>query len=122
MNSGGKAAVWVARISGLIALILGILFWTGQATSLVPIHMALGTILVLALWVLAGRGAKAGVNGGLVAIAVIWGLLVPVIGLLQMHTVPGAYHWLIQVVHLLLGLGAIGLAEGLSGRIKRSAS
>ena len=122
MNSTAKGTIWVARISGLLALILGILFWSGHAYPLVPLHMALGTILVIALWILGGKGARVGVSGGLVAIAVIWGLLVPVFGALQVHLVPGAGHWIIQIIHLLLGLGAMGLAEGLAGRIRRSVS
>ncbi len=122
MTSVPKGTIWVARICGLLALILGILFWTGEALSLVPLHMALGTILVIALWILAAKGARAGVSGGLVSIAVLWGLLVPVLGALQVHLVPGAGHWIIQVIHLLLGIGAIGFVEGLGGRIRRSIS
>jgi len=122
MTSVPKGTIWAARICGLLALILGILFWTGERLSLVPLHMALGTILVIALWILAAKGARAGVSGGLVAIAVIWGLLVPVLGALQVHLMPGPGHWVIQVIHLLLGIGAMGLAEGLAGRIRRSIS
>jgi hypothetical protein len=32
----------------------------------------------------------------------------------------GDFHWIIQVLHLLVGLGAIGQAEGLAARIKRA--
>ena len=32
-------AVWVLRIAVLAAIILGILFWTGNAVNLIPVHM-----------------------------------------------------------------------------------
>ena len=43
-------AVWVLRIAVLAAIILGILFWTGNAVNLIPVHMLLGIIAVLSLW------------------------------------------------------------------------
>jgi hypothetical protein len=80
--------------------------------------MLLGLVLVLALWVLAGLAARAGVPLGLVALAVAWGLIVPALGLTQDQLLPGSAHWVIQVLHLLVGLGAIGQAEGLAARIR----
>lgn len=42
-----RIAINVLRFSVLLALILGILFWTGNAFALVPIHMLLGTLVFL---------------------------------------------------------------------------
>src|SRR6185437_8243352 len=103
----------LVRIIGPILIVLGVLFWTSNATNLIPIHMLLGITLVLLLWALAILAAVAGVHPGVVALALVWGLIVPILGLTQFQLLPGSLHWIVQVVHLLVGLGAIGLAETL---------
>jgi hypothetical protein len=108
------------RLAGLIAIVLGLLFWTGNALPLIPIHMLVGIIVVLALWTLAILAFRAGVNPGLVALAIVWGLIVLILGMTQNGLLPGSWHWVIQVLHLLLGLGAIGQGEGLARRIKQA--
>ena len=118
MKTATTIAQTLVRLCGLVLLTLGMLFWTGNARSLIPVHMLLGFVLVLALWVLAALAARAGVHRGLVALAVVWGVVVPALGLTQDRLLPGSAHWLIQVLHLLVGLGAIGQAEGLAARIK----
>lgn len=40
------------------------------------------------------------------------------LGLNQAQFLTGSLHWIVQVVHLLLGLGAIGQAENLAARTK----
>ena len=106
------------RALGVIQLVLGILFWTGNALGLVDLHQLLGILLVLALWALAALAHRAGVPGGLVAGAAVYGLIVPVVGLTQRELLPGSAHWVIQVIHLLLGVGLLGLAENLATRAK----
>ena len=51
-------------------------------------------------------------------LAALWGLIVPIVGLTQRELVPGSAHWVIQVIHLLLGIGLIALAENLATRAK----
>ena len=109
----------LVRIIGPILIVLGVLFWTSNATNLIPIHMLLGITLVLLLWALAILVAVAGVHPGVVALALVWGLIVPILGLTQFQLLPGSLHWIVQVVHLLVGLGAIGLAETLARGVKR---
>jgi hypothetical protein len=105
------------RLDALVLLVLGVLFWTGNAFALVPLHMLLGIVLVLGLWVLAILAWRAA-PPGLVIGAVVWGLIVVWLGLNQQTLVPGDLHWLIRVLHLLVGLAAIGLAEALGRRIR----
>ena len=45
-------SLMVLRLAWLLALILGILFWTGNAQNLTLIHMLLGFIVVISLWVI----------------------------------------------------------------------
>jgi hypothetical protein len=109
----------LVRIIGPIMIVLGLLFWIDVATTLVPIHMLLGVTLVLLLWTLAVIGAVSRVNLGLVAVALVWGLIVPVLGVTQTQLLPGAAHWLIRTLHLLVGVVAIVLADTLASAIKR---
>ncbi|HEX6799277.1 MAG TPA: hypothetical protein VF116_16325 [Ktedonobacterales bacterium] len=116
-----KATATALRIfvglDGLVLIALGLLFWSGNADALIPVHMLLGIALVLALWILAALAAVAGVNLGLVALAFVWGLVVPALGLTQERLLPGGAHWIIQVLHLLVGITAIALAQVLAVRI-----
>ena len=106
------------RALGVVQLVLGIVFWTGNALGLVDLHQLIGILLVLGLWTQAALAHRAGVPGGLVAGAAVWGLLVLIVGLTQRDLLPGSAHWVIRVVHLLLGIGLLGLAENLATRAK----
>jgi hypothetical protein len=106
------------RALGVVQLVLGVLFWTGNALGLVDLHQLLGILLVLTFWTQAALAHRAGVPGGLVAGAAVLGLLVPIVGLTQRELLPGAAHWVIQVVHLLLGIGLLAMAESLATRAK----
>jgi hypothetical protein len=118
MRSTITAIQMGVRAAGVVQILLGLAFWTGNLLGLVDLHQLLGILLVLALWTLAALAARAGVPPGLVAGAVVLGLVVPVVGLTQRELLPGSAHWVIQVVHLLLGLGLLGLAENLATRAK----
>ncbi|GAC1426130.1 MAG: hypothetical protein PVS3B3_20010 [Ktedonobacteraceae bacterium] len=109
---------WVLRISTLLALILGILFWTGSAPdALIPVHVILGILVTLSLWVLGFLfGRSRGGNWGLAAVAIVWGLLVIGIGGSQIGQTPGTA---VKIIHLLIGLLAIGIGEMVAGRYKR---
>ena len=106
------------RVVGVVQLALGLAFWTGNALGLVDLHQLLGIVLVLVLWTLAALAHRAGVPAGLVAAAAVWGLITPIVGLTQRELLPGSAHWVIQVIHLLLGIGLLGLAENLTTRAK----
>jgi hypothetical protein len=108
----GIRAVW------LVQLALGLAFWTGNALGLVDLHQLLGILLVLALWTLAVLAYRAGVPAGMAAAAVVYGLLVAVVGLTQRDLLTGSAHWVIEAIHLLLGIGLVGLAENLATRAK----
>ena len=110
----------LVRGLGLIMIVLGLLFWTGNALNLIGLHMLLGMILVLFLWALAIMAARSGISLGLVALGIAWGLIVVTLGMTQNQLLPGEAHWVIKVLHLLVGIVALGIAERLAGSIKRS--
>jgi hypothetical protein len=56
---------------------------------------------------------------GLVALAIVWGLVVPILGVHQNQLLPGSLHWVIQGLHLLVGTVAMGLGNRLASRIKQ---
>jgi hypothetical protein len=113
-------ARWLVRVAGLVQILLGALFWTGNAVTLVPLHILVGLLLVVGLWTLAFFAARAGVEPGFVIVVVLWGLLLPVFGLYQDRLLTGDAHWVIRVLHLLVGLAAIGQGEGLAGRMTQA--
>jgi hypothetical protein len=113
------------RLLGLALIVLGILFWTGTTytESLVRIHMQLGVALVVLLWILVGIALRARVNAGLAVGALIWGFIVAALGMGLRHLLgTSSSPELYRVLHLIVGLCAIGLAESLGARIKRSAA
>jgi len=122
MTRTATIAHMTIRISGLLLILLGLAIWTGRADQVIPIHELLGLVLVLALWTLSYFAARAGVPTRWVALAVAWGLLAPILGLTQQNLVTGDWHWTIQVLHLLIGLGAIGQGENLAIRMRQMGS
>jgi uncharacterized membrane protein len=107
------------RLLGVVVLVLGIVLWGGHADSLRGGHEALAILLVVCLWALAALAAKAGVGIPLVAAAVVWGLIAPILGFAQLNIDHGNSAP-IKVLHLLVGLGVIGFGEVLGARLKKA--
>jgi hypothetical protein len=123
MVKAARVADVIVRVMAVILIVLGVLIWTGNFDGLIPVHITAGVILVLTLWTLAVLAAVAGINRGLIVLAIVWGLIVPVLGLTQTQLVYGSAHWVIQVIHLLVGIGAIAQASRLAALIRvRAAS
>lgn len=120
MRTATKVIEMLIRVLGLVMIVLGLLFWIGNALNLIGLHMLIGIIVVLLLWALAIMAARSGVSLGLVALGIIWGLIVAALGMTQTQLLPGGAHWVIKVLHLLVGIAALGIAERLAGSIKRS--
>ena len=118
-----KSVTLIARsllsLFGIALVVLGILFWTGHALSLLPLHMLLGGLFVLCMWALAIVGFLVPGSRGFALVVLIWSLVVPALGVTQLSLLPGAGHWLIQVLHLLVGIIAMGLGHSLARRIGR---
>jgi hypothetical protein len=57
---------------------------------------------------------------GLAAFAIAWGLLVAGVGMTQQGLLPGDLHWIVRVMHLVIGLAAMPIAERLAGSPARS--
>lgn len=120
MKRAIRVAQMTIRISGLLLLLLGIAIWTGRADGVIPVHELLGFVLVLSLWSLSYLAARAGVPMNWVVLAVAWGLVAPILGLTQEGLLTGNWHWTVQILHLLIGVGAIGMGENLARRIQEA--
>lgn len=116
MNTTLNGLRWIIRLAGVAALGLGLAFWNGTGHSLLSAHQGLGFLVSGALLLLAVLGFGRRVSPGLPALALLWGLAVPALGSMQGRLVPGPQHWIIEILHLLLGLGAIALSEIIAGR------
>ena len=92
----------VTGILFLAQLVLGILFWTGHALTLLQLHTSLGYLFVLSLWALAILCALAGAPKSQVAVLILWGGIVAALGSTQVLLLPGPLHWIVRVVHLLV--------------------
>ncbi len=118
MRTATTITQMLLRLCFLALLVLGIIFWTGHATNLEPLHMAIGGIFVLGLWVLAILGFASKAGADLVVMALIGGVIVLALGMTQKALMVGNLHWIVRVVHLLVGLAAMGLAEQIGRRIR----
>jgi hypothetical protein len=115
-----RIASAVLSLAGLLALILGLLYWTGTALYLLQMHMLLGLLAVGALWVI-GIGqafSKAG-NWVIAACALVVGAVTIVIGVIQSSLMVGEFHWVIQIIHLVLGLLTIGMGHMGAARYRK---
>jgi hypothetical protein len=122
MKRAATIALMTIRVSGLLLILLGIAIWTGRADQVVPVHELLGLVLVLSLWTLSYLAARTGVPMRWVVLAVAWGLAAPILGLTQQNLITGGSHWTIQILHFLIGLGAMGLGENLASRMRQIGS
>lgn len=115
---GIRIASIVLTVSGVVALVLGIVFWLGQARQFIPLHTVLGVLVVLSLWSIAGGQAisKRG-SWRMVLSAVLVGALVLFVGMQQASLLPGPFHWVIQLIHLLLGALAVGIGRSAAARV-----
>jgi hypothetical protein len=104
-------------LSGILLLILGLLFWSGHALAFIPLHMLFGGLMVLVLWLLFGLGLHTRVAPVFLAALLIVSLAMPLLGVTQAALLPGSWHWTVQLLHLLLGVAAMGLGQRLIKRL-----
>jgi len=118
MTTFDRMTMLIIRITGIFQVLLGIVFWTGNVLPLIPLHMLVGAIFVISLWVLGIRAGVKGAGAGRAALVTGWGVLVLAFGMVQAQILPGPYHWIIRTLHLLVGIAAMALADRLSRRMK----
>ncbi len=119
-----KIGSMALRLLFVLQLILGLLFWFGQADALVPLHMLVGLLFIVVFWYLGvAQGLQRNGSFGLTVGTFLLGLLLAIVGMTQTVILAGKGqpHWIIQVFHLLLAVLAIGLGEMSVARYNRGA-
>lgn len=127
----------IARSAFMAAMVFGLLFWIAQIPGLsmflrlllqirvTGIHEVLGIIGAFTFFLLALIAAWTRKLRPLGVLSIVYALLVVAFGLTQSRLLVGNLHWLIQIVHLLVGIGAMYLALGIERRyrsLKQSAA
>jgi hypothetical protein len=111
----------VLTLAGLLALISGALFWIGTALNLMALHMLMGFLAVGALWVIGLAQAFAWRGSWIIAgCALIVGAVMIVFGMMQSSLLRGEFHWIMQVIHLALGLLTIGIGHMATARYRKA--
>jgi hypothetical protein len=114
MNVAVRVLDILIRAFGAAALVLGLAFWLGYARSLTQLHIGLGIGVVLCLWAVAWVAWRNRRRRGLAAFAVACGVINWVFGLTQSTALPGAFHGVVEVAHLGLGVITIGVGVTLA--------
>ena len=114
-----KLLAWFTRITGLIALILGFFLWQGRFPGTLRLHMTLGALVAAYLVMISLAAGFARVRPPMALVGLLWAAATVYVGMKQNIMMPGSSHWVIEVVHVLLGVGAIGLVEMLAGAYSR---
>jgi hypothetical protein len=108
----------LGRLLGVLQILGGVAIWIAMPPWLLQAHMAIGSLFVLVLWVVGVIGLFALSKRGFALFTLLWGALVLWLGMAQISLLPGPTHWVIRVLHLLIGLAAIGLLERLGKALK----
>ena len=113
-----RILVRTGQLAWIGAITLGLLHWFFNI-SFIEIHMLFGILVTLALLLASSVAVFTPGIRVLGAIAMVFALIVPVFGRTQMLILVGDFHWLIQVIHLLIGTSAVILVENIGKRYIR---
>ncbi|MEJ3658486.1 hypothetical protein WEH80_36560 [Actinomycetes bacterium KLBMP 9759] len=118
MRTATLVLMWIVRVAGVVQILLGLSIWIGVGTQFFSFHIPNGILIVGCLWALAALAMIRRGPPALVGFAFIWGLALPAFGIAQADMLVGPWHWVIQVVHLLMGLIALGTADALAKHLR----
>ena len=119
MSITTSIAQWIIRLTGATQVVLGVLFWNRRVLALIPLHMLVGMMFVLALLLTAGLAARAGLAPARVALVMAYAVMIPAFGYFHPRLLIGPFHWIVQVLHLAIGVAAMVIAARLATYIRR---
>jgi hypothetical protein len=79
--------------------------------------MGLGIALVLSVWAVSLIAWRTTGRGGLAALGAACGIISVPFGVAQAAILPGAFHWVVQLAHLVLGAIMIGVGSRLAAAV-----
>jgi len=106
-----RSAHAIMRLCALGVLLLGIVLWRGKLYEFLGLHIALGVIFVLSVWVAAIVVIAAGVSTQRAFILLVLGIAIILLGVGQVRVMLGPLRWIVRTGHLLMGLTAIVQTE-----------
>ncbi len=109
-----RISLMLMRLGAAVQLIVGIGFWTGHWITAIPVHRTIGVVYVVLLWVIAVLALVKKSNVGLAVFAIVWGVVIAGFGMAQQTLLVGDMHWIIRVLHLVIAISAMPIAERLA--------
>jgi hypothetical protein len=119
MQKSLTSFIMLARLLGVVQIVVGLGMWFGLLGGAVTFHTALGSLFVLTVWIVAGIALFALPKRGVALFTLPWGALVLWFGMAQTTLLIGSAHWAVRVAHLLVGVATLGLVEALGRGVKR---
>ncbi len=116
----GLVLQMIIRVLWVANLVLGIAFLTGNLAGLTMLHETLGLVIAICLLILSVMAMIQARAVGLGVAGIIVAILLPVVGMGQVDVLPGNDHFLVEIVHVLVAVAAIALAETLGLRYRRA--
>jgi hypothetical protein len=113
---------WIARITGTLALLLGLSVWIFNADTVVGVHIFLGVSVAISMLVMGVMLASTNGLRGLGAAGIVYAAILPLFGLNQTRLLDTNLHWIIQLAHLIVGIGALALVQIMGTRYELSQS
>jgi hypothetical protein len=115
-----RILLMLMRVGAGVQVVVGLGLWSGRWYSLVDMHRTVGIAYVVLLWVLAIIALVQRRSVKVALFAVLWGFVIAMLGFTQQRILIGDLHWIVRVVHLIVGLAAMPIAERLAPRPTRS--
>jgi hypothetical protein len=114
-----RILLMLMRVGAGVQVVVGLGLWTGRWYSLVDMHRTVGITYVILFWVLAIIALVQRRNAKVALFAIVWGFVIVALGFAQQGILIGDLHWIIRLVHLIVGLAAMPIAERLAPRPTR---
>jgi hypothetical protein len=115
-----KVLIMLVRVIAIVEIGLGVWIASAKGLPYLKVHIALGFVMALSVLLLALIAAVKRVFG-LFVVGTAFAILIPVVGFKQFPLKFGPALGAPQYLHVLIVLAAIGIAEALHGKIKRTA-
>ena len=113
-----RTLLMLMRIGAGVQVVVGLGLWNGRWYSLVDMHRTVGVIYVVLLWVLAILALVQRRSAKVAAFGILWGFVIAMLGFTQQRFLIGDLHWIVRVIHLIIGLAAMPIAEQLAPKIR----
>jgi uncharacterized membrane protein len=109
---------WLSRLVGAVELTLGLAIWFVGVSS-VTLHIGLGIAMTLILVIISAIALFTAGIRSLGVIGIVYACILPALGMGQLTLHMGSLQWLVQSLHLLIGIGSIGVIHWIGGRYLR---